>query len=699
MKKISICTLLVGLLTLANNTQARVIKFVIEQRQTYAGGQSWGIAGPYEHIVGRAYVEVDPADPRNAVIVNLDKAPRNARGMVEFSTPVFILKPVNIALGNGKIFYNVNNRGNSDVGFVSDASKVGRHVLEQLKKGYSLIDAGWHGDGIPNAKQLFPEFPIATEVGGQPIVSQLRVEFTWNTMFETSAFSRSFVPAPFRPDETADTDTKHSALVVRDRAGAPAVPISSDAWSFGNCPTGRESLKPTTTGICLFEGFDPDRLYELIYPAKNPVIMGLAYAVTRDVGSFFRNQLRDDAGTPNPLAMPGAATPARLEYGFGASSTGMYMRDFLYLGFNEDENGRKVFDGVFLHTGGAPRLFANVEFSHPTFYSAQDGHQDYLSNAQPPFTYGVSADPVSGITEGILKRPKTDPLLIEVVDENSFWAWKNSLQVVDGRDQPIAIPSNVRLYFMPGSGHLGIYGLLNPRTSPHGFFGECKYSAPYFSLMGAEGPSAAGIGGVAMTALDEWVDKKIPPPASNFPKREKRQLITLAEYRKLFPTIPGVEPPTVMAQLDVLDFGPDFGTTGGRLFNQPPKHGARYSLFVPRPDKDGLAVADVRSMEVSVPLGTSVGWNVRDSGHRAGDLCGLEGSFFPFAKSKADRLSTHDPRLSLEERYHDHAGFVAAVNGAAQRLVRARMMLPEDVEVWVEAAKGSEVLNSDAASR
>jgi hypothetical protein len=169
------CALFVSLLTMASSAESRVTRLVIEQRQVYAGGHSWGAAGPYEHIVGRAYFEVDPADSHNTVIFNLDKAPRNARGLVEFSAPVFILKPVNAALGNGKIFYNVNNRGNSDVGFVPDASNVSRHVATQLKRGFSLVDAGWHGDGIPNARQLFPQFPVATRaermVSGDPRLS------------------------------------------------------------------------------------------------------------------------------------------------------------------------------------------------------------------------------------------------------------------------------------------------------------------------------------------------------------------------------------------------------------------------------------------------------------------------------------------------------------------------------------------------
>jgi hypothetical protein len=659
-----------------------VVRLVIEKREPYAGGQPWGNAGPYEHIVARAYHEVDPTDPHNKVIYNLDKAPRNARGMVEFSTPVFIIKPVNMALGNGKIFYNVNNRGNTNVGFVADPAKVGGHVSLQLKRGFTLVDAGWHGDGIPNSQQLFPDFPIATQGDGKPIISPLRLEFS----VPKQTFNQPFAQT-YRAYKTADTDTPHSTLLVRERAGGPAVPLSADKWAFGTCPTGKNSLKATVTDVCLFDGFSPDRLYELTYPARDPVVMGLAYAVTRDVASFVRYQTQDDTGTANPLALPGGKLP-RLAYVFGASSTGMYLRDWLYLGFNEDEQSRKVFDGAFIHTGGALRLFANVEFSHPTFYAAQDGHADFLSNAHPPFTYGVTTDPVSGVTDGILKRPKTDPLLMEVVDENSFWNWKNSLQVVDGRGHPITTPPGVRLYFKSGSGHLGLHGIMSPPLNPHGFFGECLYTAQALAI-GKTGPSIAG---ALMVDLDDWVDKKITPPESNFPTQKNGELITLAQYQKAFPKIPGVEPPKVMARLDVLDFGPEFNRTGGHIVGIAPQHGAAYSLFVPRPDKDGMAVASVRPIEVSVPIGTNIGWNVRLPGKRAGELCGLEGSFFPFARTKAERLAANDPRHSLEERYGDHAGYVAAVRKAAADLVSKRYFLPEDAADWVKAAEASDVL-------
>ena len=403
-------------------------RLVIEQQEPFAREHSWGAVGPYERLVGRAYFEVDPADAHNQVIVNLDRAPRNGGGKVKFSAPVFMIKPVDMARGNGKIFYNINNRGNSDLGAVADPAKVNGQVAQQLRMGFTLVDAGWHGDGIANALQLFPDFPIATLPNGQPIIGPVRLEFS----VTAPAFSQPFAPT-WRPYEAASTDTAASRLVMREKAGGPAIPIASDRWAFGTSTDGRGSLTPTRTDITLFDGFSPDRLYELIYPATNPLVMGLAYAVTRDLGSYLRYHTADDAGTPNPLVIDSHTAPARLAYAYGASSTGMYLREFLYLGFNEDEQGRKLFDGVFINTGGANRLFANVEFSHPTFYAAQDGHQDFVSNAHAPFTFGVSTDPLTGREDGILKRPYTDPKLIEAVDENSFWTWKNSLQVVDGK--------------------------------------------------------------------------------------------------------------------------------------------------------------------------------------------------------------------------------------------------------------------------
>jgi Alpha/beta hydrolase domain len=540
-------------------SEARVVRFVVEERVSFASGMEWGSAGAYERLKGTAYMEVDPHDPLNAVIVNLDKAPRNARGMVEYSSPFLILKPVDMSRGNHKLWYGINNRGSClEVGFLRalptapsncnplTAADVGENNV-LLHQGYATVDAGWHGDGVPNPNQLFPNFPVATQPDGSPIVGPLRLEY----QTATDTFTQPLVTG-WRPYEAADTNPAHSTLTVRDRADAPKVPIPADRWAFGRCPTGAGSLVPTTTDLCLFDGFVANRIYELIYPAKDPIVMGLAYAVTRDIGSFLRYQTHDDAGTANPLALSPTEVGIRRGYSSGTSSTGMYQREFLYLGFNEDESHRKVFDAVTIYSAATHRLFANVQFAHPTFFSGQDQHHDYTSNSAAPFTFTVTTDPISGIHDGILKRPATDPLVFQIDEELVFWQWKASLNVADGLGNPVPVPDTVRLYFQNGFGHIGAVGLLAP-PQPAGL---CQNTTQ-------------GLGGISLTpralaiAIDEWADQGIKPPKSKYPRTQNKTLVSLDEYRAAFPAIARVQPPRVMNELNVLNFGPEFNSEGG----------------------------------------------------------------------------------------------------------------------------------------
>src|SRR6266567_2418456 len=239
-------TVFVALSLSVSLAEARVVRFVVEERLPFASGAEWGTAGAYERLKGTAYMEVDPSDPLNAVIVNLDKAPRNVSGMVEFSSPFLILKPVDMTRGNRKIWYGINNRGNClEVGLRAfpqaalpstcsplTAADVGvNNIL--LRHGYVTVDAGWHGDGVPNPNQLFPSFPVATNPDGSPIVGPLRLEY----QTATNTFTQPLITG-WRPYEAADTDTAHSTLTVRDRADAPKIPIPADRWAFGRCPTG-----------------------------------------------------------------------------------------------------------------------------------------------------------------------------------------------------------------------------------------------------------------------------------------------------------------------------------------------------------------------------------------------------------------------------------------------------------------------------
>jgi Alpha/beta hydrolase domain len=546
-----------------------------------------------------------------------------------------------------------------------------------LREGYATVDAGWHGDGLssPNRNQLFPNFPVAKQPDGSPIVGLLRLEY----QTATNTFTQPLVTG-WRPYEAADTDTAHSTLTVRDRADAPKIPIPADRWAFGTCPTGEASLVPTTTDLCLFDGFDAQRIYELIYPAKDPIVMGLAYAVTRDIGSFLRYETQDEEGNPNPLALSPSDVGIRRAYSSGTSSTGMYQREFLYLGFNEDEAHRKVFDAVTIYSAATHRLFANVEFAHPTFFSGQDQHHDYVSNSIAPFTFAVTTDPISGIHDGILKRPATDPLVFQIDEELVFWQWKASLNVADGLGRPVRLPDTVRLYHQNGFGHIGAVGLLAP-PQPAGI---CQNQTQGLAAISVT-PRALAL------ALDAWADQGIAPPRSNYPRLRNQTLVTLDEYRAAFPAIPGVEPPRVMNELTALDFGPFFDSEGGVQTLLPPVLGPRYTVLVPKPDQDGPAAAGIDTIFTRAPLGTNVGWNVR-AGFRAPDLCSLGGSFIPFATTAAERLASGDPRESLEERYGDHAGFVRAVRRAVLQLLRQRFLLLEDAERFIDAAEDSDIL-------
>jgi hypothetical protein len=560
-----------------------------------------------------------------------------------------------------------------------------------FRLGYSYVDAGWAGDIVATRDRAGAKFPSPVAANGDPVVGLARIEYTAprpGGRGRGSSGERRQYTVPLKGNtnfttyEAANTDTGKSTLTVREAPDSPRRVIPPDQWAFGRCETGKASLVPTTTDLCLFGGFEPDMTYEWIYPAKNPMVMGLAYAVTRDVASFLRYSTRDDTGQPNPLAQDQSTTGIRRAYGFGASSTGMYMRDWLYLGFNEDESHRKVFDGVRIAVAGTHRLMANVQFADPNVYSGQDSRRDYLSHSIPPLTYGVSTDPLTGKRDGILKRPSTDPFVIQVDSENEFWNMNAALNVHDGRGRAVPLPNNVRLYFATGSSHTGAAGVGAMPTDRGGCANPVNGARSMNMIFRA-----------MLIALDDWADRDIAPPNSVYPSVEDGTLVGVEEARKAFPTIPGMNFPGEANDLLVFDFGPEFKSEGGVLSKLPPVRGAAYAVRVPKPDADGHALGGVRTVDLAVPVGTNVGWNTRGgTGPRAGDVCGLNGAFVPFARTKAERMASGDSRPSLEERYTNHAGFVKAVTQAARQLVAQRLLLEEDAATVIRQAEQSAVL-------
>lgn len=669
-----------------------VTHFEVTSRALFADGRQFGGTGRYERLDGVAHVQVDPDDPRNAVIVDIDKAPRNDAGMVEYSTPFMILRPIDMERGNGKIFYAVNNRGNKQALGYFNRVPSGPGINDPqtfddagdgflMRRGYTIVDAGWQGDVAPGNNRLFPQFPIATEPDGSPLVGTVRIEYSDRTIPDEGTFTLNLEGRQsFRSYPTATTDTESSTLTVRDCVDCTPQPIASDAWAFGRCPSGAASLIMSRTDICLFEGFDPDRLYELQYPAMEPKVMGLGYAVTRDIGAFLRSRTHDEAGNPNPLTLDDGSLAITRSYGFGGSSTGMYMRDFLYQGFNESLEGRRVFDAVWIHKPGTHRLFANVRFADPNTYSRQDDRHDFLSTSIAPLTFAVTTDPISGVRDGILKRPDTDPLVFQTDTASEFWQFRASLNVTDGLGRPVPVPDNVRLYTLTSFQHSG-------NTLPTGFPG----SSP-----ACQNPTNPNYHGPTLRALldrlDMWSDAGVAPPASRYGSVDDGTLVPVEEAAAAFPAIPGVEFPPSANTLELLDFGPDFTSTGGIRTILPPTSGTSYEVLVPRPDADGIDTGGIRPVEARAPLGTNTGWNMRNAEHRPGNLCSLSGSYIPFAETEAERISTGDPRPSLEERYRNHGGYVKTVRAATRALMREGFLLQEDATRFVRDAAQSDVL-------
>jgi hypothetical protein len=664
--------------------EARVVKFDVQQQTSYLGGANWGSVGPYELLRGIAYMEADPRDPRDAVIVDIENAPRNARGMVEFSTPFLILRPVDAERGNHKIFFAVNNRGNSLEGLLTataPASVAGTDAGYAMTNGYTIVDAGWEGDVVPTPTKLVANLPRAHEGNGDPIIGPMRYEYSDRV---SGSFTTNLEgTAGFLSYEAADTDSAHATFTVADSEYGPKTLIAPNRWAFGTCPTGQASLVPDAVDLCYFDGFDNTKVYELVYQAKNPIVMGLGFATVRDVASFLRYEDQDDFGDPNPLEQQ-----IRRAYAAGGSQTGGYLRDYIYLGFNEDESGRKVFDGIIPWIAGTDRVFINVRFADPNTYSEQDRQHNYLQSSYPPFTYSVSTDPVSGIRDGIMKRPQTDPLVMQVDSDSEFWQLHGSLNVVDGYGSPVPIPANVRLYFVGNTAHAFISGSFLYPTA--GMAPLCTYGTP-----------GSGINWETLRAalrnLDRWAQgaeegERIMPPQSNYPSVLNHTLGSLTEAAAAFPSIPGISFPTVYDTYQLLEFGPQFNSLGGILTVEPPQNGPSYTILVPVTDANGIQLAGVHQLESRVPLGTSTGWNIRSPHHRGPNLCVLTGSYFPFAATKAERLAAGDPRASLEELYGSHEGFVSAVKRAAHNLVRQGFLLEVDAEADITAAETSNVL-------
>ncbi len=648
--------------------EARVTRIVIEQRESpIADGKSFGSAGPYERLIGRAFGELDPKDPHNTIITDIQFAPRNARGMVEYVATFMLVQPMDLAKANGVLLYAVANRGNR----ITPAA-VGLEGEEFfLKRGYIILHSGWQGDLAPRAGAETISVPIAKNPDGSSITGLALARFS-NMPAGTNTLS---LPVAH---EAASADTTKATLTRRASEEGAIIPLAASDWAFGDC--GKTPFPGTsdTTKICVKGGFDPAYLYELSYTAKDPLVLGIGFAATRDINSFFRRAVKDDSNQANPVA--NRVTHAIAQ---GTSQSGNFIKTFIHLGFNQDEANRVVWDGANDHIAGR-QMALNIRFAHPS-----GAANLYEPGSEGPLWWGTYEDKTRGRqAASMLDRctaTKTCPRIFETFGAAEFWGLRMSPNLVGtNADIDIPLPANVRRYYFPGTTHGG----------GRGGFSMAVASAGNCELPNNNNPQADSMRALLM-ALTDWVTKDAAPPPSQYPRLDQGQLV-LPHHRAMgFPKIPGAPlPDNLLNPFLDYDLGDEFtyGDLSGVITMQPPFIKRVLPLVVPKTDADGNEASGIASALHQAPLGTYLGWNVTRGGFYKGRVCGFAGGFIPFAKTKAERITAGDPRLSLEERYRDHAGYVAVIRQATERLQKQRFLLPEDAVRLLREAEASDVL-------
>lgn len=645
---------------------AEVTRFEIDRREPFAPGTQFAAAGSYERIIGRVYYEIDPELPQNRPIVDLDLAPRNGRGRVAFSADLFILAPSDLSKANGAILYDVNNRGNKlALRFFNDApgrndprtqEDAGHGFL--MRQGFILVWSGWIGELLPGDDRLRLDVPIASRDDG-PITGRVRCEIVPTEDTQRCSITRenhgSYAPA--------DGALRKATVTHRERPSEARIPIPPDQWTLhvADVPEDAPAQLPLVE-LELPAGMKRGHIYEVIYEARDPQVHGVCFAAVRDLVSA----LKFGTGENHPLRIDGKA-PAARAHGFGVSQSGRFLREFLYWGFNEDEQGRQVFDGLIPHVSGGGLGSFNHRFAQPTRHVTQHDHHDYPAD-RFPFAYETQHDPVSGREDGILQRAAatgTAPLLLHTQSAAEYWTRSGSLPHTDPLGTRDAdLPETVRVYSFGGTQHGS--GSWPPTEGPGKYLDN---PADYRPLLRA-----------LLVALDRWVTDAQDPPPSVYPSIQQGTLVHWNQSSTGFPDIPGVQYPQVIQQPCLLDFGPRWETE--RIIDcQPPEPRGDYRVLVPRCGPDGNELGTLLPPEVAVPLATYTGWNLRRREAGAeNQLVSLVGAYLPLPTTREERESRKDPRLSLEERYGTSDEYRRQLRAACIALQADGYLLEEDVE-------------------
>ncbi|MBB5645961.1 alpha/beta hydrolase domain-containing protein [Pedobacter cryoconitis] len=634
---------------------AKITRIEVTSTAPYKNGKAFGNAGSYQQIKGYAYGEVDPTNPLNGRIQDIALAPGNSKGMVEYVSEFILLCPVEKIKSNGLLFLSLPNRGNA---FGADEAL--------LKRGYVVLWCAWQGDVLPGEGRLTMKVPVAT-ANGKEISDWLRTEYSVVKPVKTLNLSSGvFTGLAHHSYETVSLDNKKLILTKRIHEEDPRIPLDNNDWAFSDCTYVPFPGTPSTTNISIKTGFDPNYIYELVYQAKNPLVLGLGFAAIRDMTSFLRKDEINLDSSSNRI-------PVKATIIQGVSQCSNFIRTFLDLGFNQDEEGKKVFDGVDAHIG-TRRISLNVRFGRPGGGGMQ--HEEHIFPVNlPPFTWDDRLDVISGTTGGILARcaqTNTCPLIIQTLSSTEYWQSRASLTNTESdgtKDLPI--PENVRIYLINGTEHSPM-DFIDPIT---GFNTNNNPVAPTLRAL--------------LVALERWVLKGTRPPESTYPTLANGTLVQADKAGFQWPAIPGIPFKGLVNNPPLLDFGRNFSARdlSGEL-KEPPKvvKDKRYVVLVPKVDADGNEEGGIQNIAIRVPLGTYTGWSLRKKGYGEGDLASLNGMFIPFKLTRSERIAAGDPRLSLEERYASNAQYIAAVKKAGEDLVKAGFLLQEDVTPEIENA-------------
>ena len=637
-------------------SHARVVRLSVEHRET---------SGAYERLTGHFFGELDPAVPLNAIVNDLKLAPRNARGQVEYAATFTLMRPADGTKTSGVLWYEVPNRGNSPLN--------PRPPADAIAAGHILVSSGWQGDLAPRDGLETISVPVARNPDGSAITGPVLARLSNLPAHSTTAsLATGFAALRYQRPESLDTS---KALLTRQLSDdSAAIPIAPTDWAFANCETKPFPGEPDPTRICLKGGFDPDQLYQLVFTAKDPPVLGIGLAATRDLVSFLRYADRED----NPVR--GLVKHA---IGAGTSQSGNFIKTFVHLGFNQDEEKRIVWDGV------NPNIAARQNPLNFRFAIPGGAAGLYEPGSEGVLWWSGYRDDARGRgTAGLLDRcraTKTCPKVIETFGSSEFWGLRMSPGLVGtkaGADIPL--PPEVRRYYFPGVTHGGGRG------------GFSISAAPGRGCVLPDNPNpSADTMRALRKALADWVVNGLPPPESRYPTIAAGELVQPDRRAMGFPAIPGAPlPDNLINLLPDYDFGRTFryADLSGAIGFQPPTVRGMIPLLVPKTDSDGNEVGGVASALHQAPLGTYLGWNVTASGYLKGRGCGFAGGFIPFARTRSERIAAGDPRPSLEERYGTHEQYVAKVRDAALRLVDQRFLLPEDAGRLVREAESSDVL-------